>query len=195
LVTLSSWVPAALAGSRNITVDDASNSVVWSDIAPDVWDNQNCSGCSAKPPSLGNINDGTWHDGTHHDGNGPLTASLTFNGMLYCLQYLHYFDLKLTHLGTGVYVFGITINSTTERPFIKSQNLQFTIDSQLAGTFTYTPDTPDYHYNVPFFGASGLSSGVHTVEMTVVGSSFVLIDYFVVAVPTDEWVAPCRLRM
>ena len=62
---------------------------------------------------------------------------------------------------------------------MKNQNLGFTIDGAAVGTYTNTPSDSNYHYNVPFFGQSNLSPGIHTIQLSVEGTSFVLVDYFV----------------
>lgn len=83
-------------------------------------------------------------------------------------------------IGTAIYVFGITINDTTQFPLIKNQDIVFDIDGVQAGNFSFTPiNVSDYRYNVPFFVKDGLSPNQHTLQISLMDNSFVLLDYIV----------------
>jgi hypothetical protein len=71
--------------SFNVTIDDADTSglIVYTNSANSTWANQDCTTCSAKPPDLSQVFDGTWHDTTHFSFDTPnLAAQFLFTGVL-----------------------------------------------------------------------------------------------------------------
>ncbi|EJD50583.1 hypothetical protein AURDEDRAFT_112191 [Auricularia subglabra TFB-10046 SS5] len=145
--------------AQNVNVDDLdlTYSAGWKASAE-------CDGCSAAPTAeqMRFVNKGTWHDAARQTDGDPVTMTYTFEG-------------------TGVTVYGITVNGTSARPIIKNVDLVFSINDAQAGAYTYTPDATvtDYHFNVPFFNKQDLPSGQHTLKMELQPHSFVLVDYLV----------------
>lgn len=145
--------------AQNVNVDDLdlTFSAGWKASA-------DCDGCSAAPTAeqMRFVNKGTWHDAARQTDGDPVTMSYTFEG-------------------TGVTVFGITVNGTSARPVIKNVDLVFSINDTQAGAYTYTPDSTvtDYHFNVPFFNKQDLPNGRHALKMELQPHSFVLLDYLV----------------
>ncbi|KAF9463794.1 hypothetical protein BDZ94DRAFT_1258045 [Collybia nuda] len=144
----------AQAGLVNITVDDSSgdprsgNSILYN--PPSVWNTaEHCSSvlCNARP-DIKIVYSGSWHEATFDPQSTivPITASFEFQG-------------------SAVYVYCVLATSIAF-PSGKSE-MSFSIDGQLAGTFSRSPPGPwGYQYNVPVFSHSALSPGTHRLDIT-----------------------------
>ncbi|KAH9846768.1 hypothetical protein C2E23DRAFT_743313 [Lenzites betulinus] len=155
---------------QNVTVDDTDGSttggfeIVYA--PPGVWSlGQSCTTCEAgvdKSKAL----DGTWHDVSYISDNpppAPITATLQFEGV-------------------AVYAYCIITRAFSDPN--GNYDMSFQIDGKDAGTFELAPNgSTTYQYNVPVFSSGPLSSGTHTLTMTVGhaggNSSLALLDYFV----------------
>lgn len=93
-------------------------------------------------------------------------------------------------------MYGITINGTSQRPFIKDVALTFTLDGITAGSFVFAPDptVPDYHFNVLFIGKVGLEEGPHVLVIGLQPHSFVLLDYLQYEYVFSEWDASASME-
>lgn len=85
------------------------------------------------------------------------------------------------HIGTAVYLFGVTSQNDTG-------TIEFTLDGRNGTTYNSSVGVPQvvHAYNISFFSASGLANGSHTLGFRTVlalnSSQTVLIDYAVVTV-------------
>ncbi|KAE9401832.1 hypothetical protein BT96DRAFT_918584 [Gymnopus androsaceus JB14] len=145
-----------MATSATTTIDDAqSPAFTFVSAWNAITPSDPCALCALKLNS-GDVNDGTWHDCSV---NGS-TASLTFNG-------------------TGVVLYGVTNAAQTSA-------LTFILDggSSVDLNLSAIPQSPTNVYHYPFFNASGLSSGTHTLSWTIESSivnAVAVIDYAVVS--------------
>lgn len=162
----------------NITIDDQDSSVQLVYDGP--WTPSiRCIHCAAIPPDINQVHSRTWNDALYTvDSASQPFVQLTFTGA-WIFHRFPLFSFSIHFLGTAVYVYGITINDTSDI-IVTNQNLDFEIDGQNVGNFVFSPSGPDYNYNVNFLAKSGLSPDSHILKMTLQKSSFVLLDYFVV---------------
>lgn len=155
------WTPLALAGTQNLTIDDADPRFSYSPSGKWTARPGPCSGCQAEPNSS-LAYDGTWHDTTFVNGQDltPFNATVSFSG-------------------SAVYVYCIISHAQSDPD--GNTDMQFMIDGEIVGSANIPP-TGEATYSYNYLVYSGqFAEGQHT--LTVVNgqeggpTSLALLDY------------------
>ncbi|KAF8998270.1 hypothetical protein BDQ17DRAFT_1309300 [Cyathus striatus] len=151
-----------LAGIVNRTIDDSFGDSQTFQLplyqpAVGAWDDETCQGCSIKPdPSKAFKN--TYTAATYNPGLKNVSISMGFEG-------------------TAIYVFFILANNQGDG-ITTITMANFTIDGQIAGSFTRAPDltSTDILFNQLVFSKTDIPNGIHQLVISTSGVNF---DVFV----------------
>lgn len=83
--------------------------------------------------------------------------------------------------GTGIWVYGVTIPTSTLLPKVRNTLLSITLDGVRRGDFTWRPSQDSsFHFDTLFFGQGNLGPEPHTLTVSALPDSFAIIDRLVV---------------
>ena len=185
LVYFCMW-PSKIAATRlvNRTIDDQHGDSVTG-LQPiyfpseGVWYTQTCDSprCAIAPSPTRAFNQ-TYTAGIYRPAVGPMGISMQFNGRPRKICSFRYPDRHST--GTAIYVFFILVNfyKGDGIPILTSAN--FTVDGDVPVPFTHVisdPSASSVEYRVLVFSKTGLTSTLHTLNISTTGSATAYVNF------------------